>query len=114
MKSCLFLAGRTGRFIVRLLQGIPPFHAQGTYRVRDITEATASLPIRQFQARGKTEPQILFQGNASNFEVEPIYQIESPIIARSKAMQDALARAMRAGKYNEPVLILGAENFAQV
>lgn len=107
MKSCLFLAGRTGRYAVRLLQGIPPFHAQGTYRVRDITEATPSLPIRHMQARTAPEPQILFQGECLNNEAELLYTAESPIIARSGAMRDALARASRAGKYNEPVLILG-------
>ena len=107
MKSCLFLAGRTGQYSVKLLQGIPPNYAQGTYRVRDITEATTSLPVRQFQTRYKLESTILFQGQASCSEVEPVFQIEPPIIARSQAMRDALARASRAGKYNEPVLILG-------
>jgi len=109
MKSCLFLAGKTGRYNVRLLQGIPPYHAQGTYRVRDITEATASLPIRDFRAKSSTAPQVLFQGQGevSVFEIEPPPLAEAPIIAQSKAIRDALAKAARAGKYNEPVLILG-------
>ncbi len=107
MKSCLFLAGRTGRHAVRLLQGIPPFHAQGTYRVRDITEATPSLPILHMPVRRASEAQVLFQGGPISREAEALYNVESPIIARSGAMRDALARASRAGKYNEPVLILG-------
>ncbi len=107
MKSCLFLAGRTGRFTVRLLQGIPPYHAQGTYRVRDITEATSSLPVQQFKVRNTFETRVLFQGDASISAAEPIIPVESPIIACSTAMHDALARASRAGRYNEPVLIFG-------
>ena len=107
MKSCLFLAGRTGRFDVRLLQGIPPYYAQGTYRVRDITGATGSLPIRQFQSHPRPDTRILFQGEVSAFEIEQPVAEEPSVIARSKAMRDALSRAARAGKYNEPVLILG-------
>ena len=107
MKSCLFLAGRTGRYRVNLLQGIPACFAQGTYRVRDITEATPSLPIRQFQTHNRNDPQVLFQGESSSFEMETVYPTDSPIIARSNAMKDALARGERAGRYNEPVLLFG-------
>ena len=107
MKSCLFLAGRTGRFTVRLLQGIPPFYAQGTYRVRDITEATSSLPIQQLQVRKLNEPHMLFQGQVSSFDVESTFPDDFSIIAHSKAMRDAMVRASRASRYNEPVLLFG-------
>ena len=112
MKSCLFLAGRTGRYKVKLLQGVPPFYAQGKYRVRDITGATPSLPIKENIPSNKPRravPQVLFQGMSSEtlYEFEPFASPETSIVAQSKAMHDALDRADRAARYNEPVLLLG-------
>jgi len=123
MKSCLLLAGKTGKFRARLLQGIPPYHAQGTYRVRDITEATPSLPVRQ----ASRTPQILFQGSPDVNIVQELspglkaypgqktpsspapiaVSTESTIVAQSHGLREALARAERAAKYREPVLMLG-------
>lgn len=51
MKACLFLAAKTGRYRTRILQGIPPYHAQGVYKVRDITDATPSIPVRELDRK---------------------------------------------------------------
>ena len=107
MKLCLFLAGRTGRYNVRLLQGIPPYHAQGIYRTRDITDATPSLPIQQMRHPDASEGKVLFQGEAATSDRDQIGFTDPQVVANSRAMRDALLRAERAGRYNEPVLILG-------
>lgn len=119
MKSCLLLAGKTGRYRVRLLQGIPPYYAQGAYRVRDITDATPSLPVQ----RAPMKYQMLFQGEPDIGDAamcheatvaEALYahhgeagEPDRGIIATSGALREALERAERAARYNEPVLILG-------
>ena len=116
MKACLLLAGKTGRYKARILQGIPPYHAQGIYRVRDITEATPSLPVQPVQQSISAvlhEPQTLYQGAAG--EIEPNYPHPSPqeraeyasIISQSPGMREAVLLAERAARYLEPVLILG-------
>lgn len=96
MKSCLFLAGRTGRYPVRLLQGIPPKYAQGAYKVRDITDHTPSLPIRQVE---EPVPKI-------RVVQKKLYE-PGGIIATNRTMHDAIAKARKVGQYHEPVLILG-------
>ncbi len=121
MKSCLFLAGKTGAYKTRILQGIPPCYAQGTYRVRDITDATPSLPVQRLRHAHQT----LFQGEPDSgllrelvpeFQARPaekapptanMVPAQSTIVAKSHGLIDALARAERAAKYREPVLILG-------
>lgn len=117
MKACLLLAGKTGRYKVRILQGIPPYHAQGIYRVRDITDATPSLPVRQSISPVAHEPQVLFQGAVQSpgyqymlhgrMSVEEEEGSAGTIVAKSKGMREAVVRAERAARYNEPVLILG-------
>ncbi len=121
MKSCLFLAGKTGAYKTRILQGIPPRYAQGTYRVRDITDATPSLPVRQAsratQMQFQGEPDLgLLRELVPEFQARPaqkapptenIPPVQSTIIAKSRGLRDALARAERVAKYREPVLILG-------
>lgn len=116
MKACLFLAGKTGRYKTRILQGIPPYHAQGIYRVRDITDATPSLPIQpvpQSISGFVREPQTPFQGAAGQIESSGIHPClrggaeYTSIISRSQGMHEAVLRAKRAARYNEPVLILG-------
>ena len=113
MKACLLLAGKTGRFKARILQGIPPYHAQGMYRVRDITDSTPSLPVRQSISAVAHEPAVFFQGAASrtdnDFRHTPPREEEEEgaIIARSQSMREAVIRAEMAARYNEPVLILG-------
>lgn len=120
MKSCLFLAGKTGKYRTRLLQGIPPEFGQGTYHVRDITNATPSLPVQRATPVAPLVPesQMLFQGESARGYVgdleaekntcrEPGLIFEESIVVRSPALQEAFQRARRVAKYNEPVLILG-------
>lgn len=120
MKSCLFLAGKTGKYRTRLLQGIPPEFGQGTYHVRDITNATPSLPVQRAMPGAPLVPesQMLFQGEPARGYVrdleagkntcrEPGLIFEESIVVRSPALQEAFQRARRVAKYNEPVLILG-------
>jgi len=120
MKSCLFLAGKTQKYRTRLLQGIPPEFGHGTYHVRDITNATPSLPVQSATLTGRhiPESQVFFQGEPTsgyvgNTEVEkdtcrePGLIFEEFVVAQSPALREAFQRARRVAKYSEPVLILG-------
>jgi len=113
MKTVLFLAARSGLFPARLVQGIPPRFAGGTYKCREIRveglPEIRSRAVRSFaQGRGDLEPEakpriVPNAGPAPAAGPDPL----SGPVAGSPAFEEALRRARSAARYEDPVLILG-------
>ncbi|NLJ47132.1 MAG: sigma 54-interacting transcriptional regulator [Treponema sp.] len=113
MKTALFLAARSGLFPARLVQGIPPRFAGGSYKCREVrVEGLPEIRSRaaRFLSKGPddavpaTGPRVPpAPGRAS--EAGPERGFEP--VAGSPAFEEALRRARSAARYDDPVLILG-------
>jgi len=92
MKTSLLVAAATGLFPATLYQGIPPHYAGGTYKARKVD--LASFPIPKKNPNQDTGT---FQSNV----------IKVPSLSTTPSYMQAYERAIRAARYDTPVLLLG-------
>lgn len=103
MKTSLFLAARSGLFPARLVQGIPPRFAGGTYKCREVR--TEGIPEMRAAVPDRTVAVHLDSVKLTPERPGPD-QLSGPV-AGSPAFEEALRRARSAARYDDPVLILG-------
>ena len=98
MKTTLFLAARSGLFPAKLIQGIPPRFAGGTYKVREVR--LDGLPELRAPAP-TTAPAVVLVTPQSTLapSTDPV--------ASSAAFAEVMRRAESAARYDDPVLLLG-------
>lgn len=116
MKTSLFLAARSGLFPARLVQGIPPRFAGGSYKCREVR--VEGMPEIGISASGVRESRERESRDAvSAISPAPVRKSVPPkprdavlgegIVVGSPAFEATLQRAVSAARFDEPVLILG-------
>lgn len=107
MKTCLLLASRTGIFPATLIQGVPPRFAGGTYKARRVR--LDGLPCMEAPPpKADSEPITVLYMTAEIEPDEATASAQAPgPVARGPLFKDALERASRAARFDEPVLLLG-------
>ena len=111
MQTSWFLLVKSGIFKARLVQGVPPKFAGGTYKVRTVNLENSRLPEIVLPKKKKAGLDILFQPNLEGFEKAPgdrwIKSAGIRIAGRSNAFLEAFELAGRFAGYNINVLLFG-------
>ncbi len=110
MQTVWFLLVKSGEFPARLVQGIPPRFAGGTYKVREVNPAGSVLPDIVIRHGGKNTGGS-FEETPSSFVEDLgdrwISSADLRIIGSSPVLLSVLEQAKRFAKYSSNILLRG-------
>lgn len=104
MKTSLLLAARAGLFPARLIQGIPPRFAGGTYKSREVRfDGLPAITLDDIER--PTDALQGKRGRSSSGTTRTQANPETPVATGSFA--EAIRTATAVARYDDPILVLG-------
>lgn len=109
MQTTWFLLAKSGDFPARLVQGVPPRYAGGTYKVREVDLESEALP--NIVLRPREEPHKRYQPPKPAIEEEPedrwVTETGIKVIGSSETFVHTLELAERYAQYDINILLFG-------